>query len=383
MKKNLKIGLLLFTLPLCFSCNNNFNSSSTTDDNLTYNYGEKEMYQKIWDSDVIYNESIVLIEDENGVISGTFLYEPTNIIAVKDATLTKNYNEDEYRIEGNKIYPTENSTMPFLTQKNIKCEEVPELIGSTYDDGKGGKILFTEGPGIFMYQISATYTHNHQWHGTIPLKQGSKLTNLQNKLQNKENIRLVVNGDSIFTGANASSKFGMEPYQDTFPDGFAKEIERVYGSKVEVINTAVGGQVSSWGKQNVEANIIQYNPDLVLIGFGMNDGSWNVPASDYVDNIDFMVRAIQTNCPNADIIVAATIVANPDSAQYKSQPSYLQPLLDMASTYNGVTILDMTTFSLDLLKIKNSFELYANNINHPCDFMVRQYVANLMNLIEE
>ncbi len=381
MNKLLK-GLCLFLLaPVCASCGDTSNSS--TSENLNYEYGANEMYQKVWETKKVYNESVVLIEDENGVISGTLLYEPTHIISVKDCTLTKDYNENEYRVEGNKIFPTDKSTMPYLTQKNLSCEEIPDLIGSSYDDGKGGKILFTEGPGIFMYQISVTYTHDDVWEGAIPLKQGHKLPKLHEKLKNKETINFVVNGDSIFTGANASSKFGMDPYQDTFPVGFAKEIERVYGSKVNLTNTAVGGQVSSWGRENVEANIIQYNPDLVLIGYGMNDGSWNVSSTDYVDNMEFMVKAIQANCPNAEIILAATIVANPDSAQYKAQPSYLKPLLEMASSYNGVAVLDMTTFSMDLLKIKNSLELYANNINHPCDFMVRQYVSNLMNLIEK
>ena len=55
----------------------------------------------------------------------------------------------------------------------------------------------------------------------------------------------------------------------------------------------------------------------------------------------------------------------------------------MVNEYEGVALLDMTSFSLDLLRHKSSFELYANNINHPCDFLVRGYVSNLMNLIKE
>ena len=102
-----------------------------------------------------------------------------------------------------------------------------------------------------------------------------------------------------------------------------------------------------------------------------------------VDNIETMVRSIQHNCPNAEIIVAATIVANPASAQNKGQANYLEPLKEMVNRYQGVALLDMTTFSLDLLKIKTSFDLYANNINHPCDFMCRAYTANLLHLIEE
>ena len=347
-----------------------------------YVYGENEMYQDIWNSKTIYNETVVPVEQDDGTFSSQLLYTPTRILSVRNFTLEREYSPDEYRIEGNRLILTENSTMPRLTKANVSCEEVPETLG-TYEDGKGGHILFTEGIGIIMQQVNVTYEHEGTWDGTIPEKQGAKLPKLQAKLKAKDPIRLVVNGDSIFTGANASGKLGIEPFQDTFPDGFANEIKRVYGSSVTLTNTAVGGQVSSWGRQNVENNINLFNPDLVIIGFGMNDGSWNVSSFDYVDNIDFMIRSIKANCPDAEIIVASTIVANPSSSQNKGQASYLEPLKDMVNEYKGVALLDMTTFSLDLLRHKSSFELYANNINHPCDFLVRGYVSNLMNLIKE
>lgn len=378
MKVRKILSLLTLSSVFLIGCNKNPEPIKPS----TYVYGENEMYQKLWESKTIYNETVVLMENSDGTISGNLVYIPDTIIAVKNATLQKDYKSDEYRIEGNKVIRTANSSIPFLTKNNISCKDVPSTI-QTYDDGKGGKILFTEGAALIMYQINVSYTTSDTWKGSVPLKQGNKLPKLQTKLENKEPIRFVVNGDSIFTGANASGKLGIEPFQDTFPDAFAKEITRNYGSNVTVVNTAVGGQVSSWGRQNVEVNVIAEEPDLVLIGFGMNDGSWNVSSFDYVDNIEFMVKAIKANCPNAEIIVAGTIVANPNSAQYKAQPSYLEPLKEMCDSYEGVALLDMTTYSLDLLKIKSSFDLYANNINHPCDFMVRQYVANLMTVIEK
>lgn len=348
-----------------------------------YAYGENEMFEKIWETNVVHNESCVMIEDSNGVRSARLIYEPSRIIAVKDFTLKKDYDPSEYYFEGDRIYMSDTSTMPYLTQENISCEVVPEVIGGTYDDGKGGKILFTEGVGIVYHQIMVTYEHNDTWDGTVPTRQGNRLPKLRAKLKNKENITFVCNGDSIFTGANSSGKLGIEPFIPGFPEAFRDEMNRRYGANVTLINTAVGGEVSNWGKINVVANVNQHNPDLVLIGFGMNDGSWNVPAYDYVDNIETMVRSIQHNCPNAEIIVAATIVANPASAQNKGQANYLEPLQEMVNRYQGVALLDMTTFSLDLLKIKTSFDLYANNINHPCDFMCRAYTANLLHLIEE
>lgn len=378
MKKMWKISsaLMVCLLSSCVKPN-------VTPGGHEYLYGDENMYQKIWDSSTIYNETVVLEQQKDGTISGELIYTPDEIIAVKDYTLQNDYQNHEYRIEGNKIIRTNSSTMPFLTRNNITCKDVPEVLG-TYDNGRGGKILFTEGAGILMYQVNVSYTHSDAWTGKIPSKQGERLPNLMAKLQNQETIRLVVNGDSIFTGANASGKLGIEPFQDTFPDGFAKEIKRVYGSEVVLYNTAKGGEMSKWGRDNVMNSVNSYNPDLVIIGFGMNDGSFNINAFDYVDNIEFMVRSIKANNPNAEIICAATILANPNSSQaLGTQETYLEPLKEMVESYDGVALLDMTTFSKDLYAKKNSFSLLANNINHPCDFLVRQYVANLMTCIEK
>lgn len=372
--KRLLLNFMLIGSALLTACNGG--------GNVTYKYGEDEMFEKVWETKVVHNESCVMIEDNLGVRSARLLYEPSKIIAVKDFTLKKDYEPHEYYVSGDRIYMTPTSTMPYLTRANVACEVVPEVIGGTYEDGKGGHILFTEGVGIVYHQIMVTYEHNDTWHGTIPQKLGHKLPRLQQKLANKEDIRLVINGDSIFTGANSSGVLGIEPFVPGFPDAFVSEITRRYGCNVIAKNTAVGGTLSSWGRDNVVANVNQYNPDLVVIGFGMNDGSWNISPADFEYNIDFMVRSIQANCPNAEIIIISSLIPNPYSAQMKGQADYLPGLLNIANTYQGVACLDMTTFSQDLFEIKNSFELYANNINHPCDFLARSFVANLMHLIE-
>lgn len=373
---------LLSTLVLA-SCGTS--ESTTSKEEITYSYGEKEMYQKIWEGNVVYNETVMLTEDDNGVIKGRLLYTPTRIISVRDSTLEKEYKESEYRIEGDYIIRTETSNMPYLTKGNVETSDMTGIDDISTYAGKNGKILFTEGTGIVSRQIAVTYEHEDTWQGSIPASQGNKLPSLQKKLKNKEPINLVINGDSIFTGANSSGKLAIRPFQDTFPEGFKNQIESTYGSKVTLTNTAVGGQVSSWGRLNVVNNVNQYDPDLVVIGFGMNDGcdAYQVKAADYVDNIETMIKSIQYNCTDPEIIVCSTIIANPDSTQNCLQETYLEPLKEMVANYEGVVLMDMTTFSKDLFTKKKSLDMLANNINHPSDFLVRGYVMNLMTTIEE
>lgn len=347
---------------------------------IKYEYGEAQMYEKIWESKVIHNETTMIIQNESNTGYGTLLYEPTRVISVRDYTLKKEYDPSEYYVEGNKIYLTENSTMPFLTEENLEGKNLPETIG-TYDDGKSGQIPFTEGIGLIMNQVAVTYEHEDTWGGAIPENQIDKLPLLKHKLEKKESVNLVVNGDSIFTGCNSSSILGIEPFQDDFSTGFVNEVKRLHDTDITLTNTSVGGTLSSWGRQNVVNNINLYNPELVIIGFGMNDGSWNISSTDYVDNIEFMIRSIRANTPNCEIIVGATILANPNSAQNKGQEGYLEPLKEMTSSYQGVALLDMTSLSKYLLSKKRSVDLYANNINHPSDFMVRCFTTSLMTLI--
>lgn len=389
MKSSKRIGLFVLSCTLLAACGgqtpDDSGSSSQELPPVTYNYGEDEMYEKIWESKVIHNESVVFVEGEDGRYSAGLLYTPTRIISVRNQSLEKEYSSDQYYIEGNRIYLNDNAKMPKLTKANLACDEVPATIGDTYDGRTAGsKILFTEGVGILLYQTMVTYEHNDSWFGSIPAKKGSKLPKLQEKLNNGEEIVMVTNGDSIFCGCNTSGLKGIEPFQDPFPTGFANEITRRYGCDVVHHNTAVGGMLSNWGRANVMANICNYMPDLAIIGFGMNDGSWNVSKTDYIDNIDFMVRAIQTNCPDCSIIVCATILASEVSPQANGcQKTYLEPLLELENEYENLAVMDMTTFSGDLFKKKISLELFANNINHPADWLARSYVTNLLTTIEE
>ncbi len=360
-------------------------STGEASSEISYSYGEKEMYQKYWEGNVMYNETVMLVEGDDGVIKGRLLYTPTRIISVRDSTLDKEFDSSNYRIEGDYIIRTESSKLPYLTKGNVATTDLTGISDLSTYAAKEGNILFTEGTGIVTRQIAVTYEHADSWQGSIPACQGSKLPSLQTKLKNKSPIKMVVNGDSIFTGCNASSKLAIRPFQDTFPDGFKAEIESTYGSSVTLVNTAVGGQVSSWGKLNVVNNVNQYDPDLVIIGFGMNDGceAFQVKAADYVENIETMIKSIQYNCTDPEIIVCSTIIANPESTQNCLQETYLEPLKEMIANYEGVALMDMTTFSKDLFKKKKSLDMLANNINHPSDFLVRGYVMNLMTTIEE
>lgn len=374
MKRLVLILTLIMTAMVLYGCK---------EEKLEYSYGEDEMMVKIWEDKVIYNETVVL-EDDGTEISGKLLFSPTQILSVRDYRLIKEYDPIEYSIVGNKIIRTEVSTMPFLTTEQLAGKNMPdEYAFSTYQAKiPGTEILFTEGIGVIMHQIAVSYVHEDTWQGEAPAFQGQYLQNVLSKLEAKQNVKIVFNGDSISTGANASSILGVEPYLDDFPTIFKNALQTKYNTTVELYNTSVGGTISNWGKLNIDPNVNSYNPDLVVIGFGMNDGSLGVNPMVYKENIEFMIRSIRATNENADIILIATILANPISIQNANQKDYLATLLELQQEYQ-VAVLDMTTLSEQMYTVKKGVDILSNNINHPSDFLVRCYAAGLFALMVE
>jgi len=355
---------------------------SACQEKLSYDYGDKEMLVKVWADKTIYNETVVL-EDNGSEISGQLLFEPTDIISVRDYTLDKVYDASEYTISGNKIIRNDSSTMPYLTTEQLAGINLPqEYAFSTYQAKEPGtSIIFTEGIGIIMHQIAVTYKHAGTWAGTKPAHQPEALANVMAKLKAKESVNVVLNGDSISTGANSSGVMGIKPYLDDFGTLFTNYLSNKYDTEVNLINTSVGGMLSNWGKDNVDANVNNYNPDLVIIGFGMNDGSLGMSPQTFKENIDFMVRSIKSRNPEADIIIIHTIYANPLSIQNQGQKAYLIELQAL-QTEHGVALLDMGSITETMYETKKGVDILANNINHPSDFLVRIYAAGLIEVLE-
>jgi lysophospholipase L1-like esterase len=80
-------------------------------------------------------------------------------------------------------------------------------------------------------------------------------------------FRIVCVGDSWTFGANVNQK-------ETYPQRLAGLIDRSYpGAGFEVLNLGTMAYSSLQGLQLMRLRVLEFSPDLVLIGFGMNDAS--------------------------------------------------------------------------------------------------------------
>ena len=383
-----------------------------------YEYGAEQVVTPFWfntsdEGTVIYNEVAVPVSYGGDTAIARLAYTPTRVISVRDYTLDKEYSPSDYTVSGNSISVKTDGSMPYLEAKWIDGVDVPEdMTGGTagtqpYNDGgglNGGQYLLSEGSLFRTRHLSVTYETADAIELDTPEYVPGNFPNLLPKLQAGEPIRILVFGDSIFTGASASSVVGFEPELPAFFELMREFLaDRFYGgdaSKIALVNPSVGGVLSSWGADQVKGGAIDMDGfDLVVLGFGINDGSLLKSAASFVGNTRTMIDGIRAHSPSADFIVVGSFAPNPKSVFWGEgrHADYIEPTRALCDEKNGsssgCTYVGLYDLSLDLLANKQDaadgdtryryLDLSANFTNHPNDFMVRLYAGCILSTFVE
>ncbi len=196
-----------------------------------------------------------------------------------------------------------------------------------------------------------------------PLIYANNLKKSINKLSNGKPFKIVVFGDSISTGAEAN-----EP-RFTFFELFKKQLQKKYPkSKITLENGATGGDTTFDGLIRLEEKVLTHNPDLVLLGFGMNDHNINsVPPEIFYKNLKSIVEKIK-NKTGADVIIYSTFPPNPNwKFSSNNMKEYAQTTKKVARNTKSA-YADVYSIWMHALNRKNISSLLGNNINHPNNF---------------
>ena len=341
--------------------------------------------QRLWLGDTVYNESVYPMTTKSGsneVIQ--LLYDATSIIEVRSPDLKKVYKAGvDYKLQNGKLVIPEGSSIPVNSYNNYYLDNA--IADHSQKRLNGGFIYFSEGDVFHKRQIAVTYKHSTKWAGPIPTKDGAKLPKLQAIIKNKEPLTIVYCGDSISCGANASSTVGASPMTPKWTEMFTDSLEKM-GVSVTDFNTSMGGQVSQWAATNAQAKINRYSPDLVVLGWGMNDGSlWNnVSPSTYKANIKLTINKIRAALPDSEIILIGTMLPNPEAVEFVGpHEEYTARLYEIQKEYSGVAVANMTQIHKYILTRKNYRDITGNNVNHPNDFISRMYLQVMLETISK
>jgi lysophospholipase L1-like esterase len=330
-----------------------------------------------WKGKVMHNESVLMISRDGKPAEASLLFKPKRIRTVKNAGQHIEFKEGidwEYRDGKLRLLP--GSKAIFLTDSALYSSNGKR----TFPKKGGGTILFNEGSYFHEKQLAVTYTHaKNAWKGIVPQFEGEKLPHTLEKLRKKQVLHLLLSGDSIAAGANASARSKAAPDLPDWGTLIAENLRSHYKTEVKFTNTAVGGKDSKWGRANVKELVTDHNPDIVMIAFGMNDGTGNMPAVKFKENIAEMIRHAKEKNPKTEFILVSTMLPNPESLFTGTQEDFKSVLEEL--TGPGIVLVDMTEVHRELLKHKSYQDLTGNNINHPNDFLIRWYAQEIAGVL--
>ena len=340
----------------------------------TYNLDSSTI--PFWKNSIMYNESILFVRKNS---LAPLLYKPTSIISITsyDGTITYSPRND-YNVVDGKIYLTKNTRIPFFTEEEYypKQQSTSTLRCSNPEHQF---LKFAEGDYFQSRQVLVTYYHNEHDGNNIQEAYNHKFEKFLNKIKKGQNPTLLFYGDSITVGANSSGFLAKKPFTESWPKMVHSFLEKKFGTKINYINTAVGGTNSLWGVQNFQERVIKYKPDFLVLAFGMND---NIIKDNFKKNIYDMIYAIKSVNYDIEILLVSTTLPNKEAVGFTAfQGSYELVLNELARAFSYIGLAKMTSMHSFLLKKKRFFDMTGNNVNHPNDFLTRVYCQTVLKAI--
>lgn len=345
----------------------------------------EQMMTPVWDTDTVYGESLTMVTDKDGNSAAPLLYDPAEVISVYDSAYEKCYcRGTDWEIEGNIFRMLRGSAMPHFSEDELFSKEKMK-------DGcfatPNGYIRFAEGSFFHTHQISVTYKSKRGlWQGAKPEFAGKLLPKTLGKLKSGDKLKLVLFGDSISWGANASQRANAEPYQKPYAELLYEALSLRYPGGIHFINNAIGGKDTVWGLKYLKPLVTEHKPDTVILAFGMNDGGKS--PQEFCRNIEKMITDIRAENADTEFILIATstpnpVLTDPRARFYANQPLFGAELKKLASAVSGVAVADITGMQKELHSHKRFIDTTGNNVNHPNDFFHRLYAQYLFGMLNE
>jgi len=334
---------------------------------------------------VVCRESLLWRKDGGRPATASLLFRPVRIIRVRRANGTEEFLPEAVRRDEKRNLST-TLPVPALGEEELfPAEEGPRTIGRTRD---GRWIHFSEGHYFHDLQITLDYETEEAWDGPVPAAQWERLPRFSGFLNHPDGqtLRLAVLGDSISTGANASGRYGVAPFQPGYVELFAGRIRRDVGKRGAVVveNFSVGGKDAAWGVTQVE-NVKAFQPDLLILAFGMNDASAGIEAYRFADCLKRILDEMALASPKMEAALISGM--SPNEAWHLANSSLREEqhnaLKNLARDREGVAFVDVRSVWDEVVRRKGFWSVTGNGVNHPNDFGHRIYEACLAQALVE
>lgn len=307
----------------------------------------------------VQGESLVLAKTDPGnlcfdkVVKGSAVVRST-YKADKEKSIV--YKEGvDYILDYDKgtIARTENSSIPDFSknilygQKDFDHNKFPGFTNST-----------------FFVWVDYGTTNGQQW--AEPNGQTRFLAKTRAKLEAGGPFTIVSYGDSITSGGEASEpdlQFNMM---------YGKYLQKKFPkAQITVQDVSIPGYSSTTGIAQWDTYIGTTTPDLVLLGWGMNDhnvpGGGGMEPDDFRKNLVTLVNMVRER-KGAEVILYSTFPPNNDwHFGTHRMDEFAKATKQAAAETNSAYVNVYDTWDM-VLRRKDQSSLLGNNINHPNDF---------------
>jgi len=223
------------------------------------------------------------------------------------------------------------------------------------------------GYGNRPFFVYVDYAHSEKWQRP-PAKAAlgaARLPNTRRMLRAGQPVRIVAFGDSITAGGEASEP-GL-----IFWERWAATLRTKYPhTSIESTNGATGGDTTVQGLRRLPEKVLQLKPDLVLIGFGMNDNNrekFGVPVETFAANLRTIISRIRTET-GADVLLFSAFPPNPKWHYGSRNMEAYADATERVALEEHCAFADVYHLWMTVAARKKPEDLLGNNINHPNDF---------------
>jgi len=185
-----------------------------------WNYDAK-LLRPVWLGNTVEGESVLFIRDsKTGAAKASVLCPVLKILSVRNSAGDVTYEEGRdyrWKPESREIKLPANSRIISRTPAELRRPAGSQKYKLTHRDGNG-EIFFGSKLEYHNMQTCITYTHAPKdWKSRIPKFNEQALPRTIQKLRNSKPISIILIGDSISAGCNASGWAGEAPFQPSFP----------------------------------------------------------------------------------------------------------------------------------------------------------------------
>lgn len=346
-----------------------------------------EMLKPVWTGGKIYREACTFIE-ENGVCQARLLYTPVagSIHAVSYDGSTDYEEGTDYILSGDTVTLTVCSRIPHGKPDDLilkdKAAADAELAAMGEDLGFG-PVATSDGHYItlsainhpeYITRFTVLFSYDTLEKG-LDIRQESCLNRfpkLSAKLKSGQDCHFVLYGDSISYGCDCSGLYHLAPHQPVWAELVQKWLEQVFHNHIRLNNISKPSADTVWATEHCKERMNpDWKPDLVILGYGMND---RCHGGEYAKRTAALIQEVREIYPGVEILLIATTLPNklvptPPIYFYAHQDEFPAVLYDLQDT--EIAVADVQKIQTALMEKKRYIDLTGNFLNHPNDYLAR------------